>query len=240
MRVWEKEQIETGNPKKKFLAYVIRCGHPGCEEMAVGGGSIGRWSAHDALPKVFGQKGWTVGTREKHDRCPFHTRKHAEGQRALEEQMAKPPVGFITNDVPSAARAHKPPETHIHAVIPPEQMSKQDRRIIFSKLEEVYLNEETGYSEGWSDERVAGDLGVPVAWVAEVREPNFGPNKSEQAVALLREGRALLDEIRSIHERMIDASTAFARESSALSKAMLRVEKFDKDLKDLHKRAGGK
>lgn len=53
-------------------------------------------------------------------------------------------------------------------------MDKADRRIVFAKLNEVYGDDM--YLEDWIDQKVAEDLGVPVEWVAEVREGDFGPN----------------------------------------------------------------
>lgn len=63
---------------------------------------------------------------------------------------------------------------------PPRQMSREDRRLIFAKLEEVYVDEGTGYTKGWHDERVAQDMAVPRSWVEVIREENFGPIKAEQ------------------------------------------------------------
>ena len=70
------------------------------------------------------------------------------------------------------------------AAEPPRQMQREDRRIIISKLDEVYIDESVGYSGDWSDERVAEDLGVPRAWVSTIREENFGPEVSEDDAAI--------------------------------------------------------
>lgn len=57
---------------------------------------------------------------------------------------------------------------------PPREMSRDDRRVIFAKLDEVYLDEKRGYDSGWSDHKVASDLGVPRKWVEIIRAENFG------------------------------------------------------------------
>ena len=62
----------------------------------------------------------------------------------------------------------------------PRQPGFEERRIILAKLNEVYLNERDGYAEGWSDRKVGTDLGVPWAWVAELREANFGPARDSE------------------------------------------------------------
>ncbi len=48
---------------------------------------------------------------------------------------------------------------------PPAELTRENRRIILAKLEEVYVDEKTGYSPGWTDAKLALDLGVPRAWV---------------------------------------------------------------------------
>jgi len=71
---------------------------------------------------------------------------------------------------------------------PPREITREERRLIIGKLEEVYIDEKRGYSGGWHDERVAKEMGVPRAWVAMLRDENFGPqiadnNPEVQALA---------------------------------------------------------
>lgn len=81
----------------------------------------------------------------------------------------------------------------------PAAPTPSDRRIIFAKLEEVYLDEVKGYSANWTDDRVSKDLGVPRAWVAEVREINFGPLRdNEQMRELLQKIDAMSKETASV------------------------------------------
>jgi hypothetical protein len=60
--------------------------------------------------------------------------------------------------------------------IPPE-MTKEDRRIIFSEIDMHYLDETRGYATNYDDKRIAEGLKVPQAWVRTIREENFGPEK---------------------------------------------------------------
>ena len=90
----------------------------------------------------------------------------------------------------------------------PRKMGREDRRIIFEKLNEVYLNEAVGYETGWSDHRVATDLGVPRKWVEQIRDENFGaigtnPEMSEfltEAERLIGEARSILLQCRKARE----------------------------------------
>jgi len=232
MRLWEMETIQVGDRRVK--TYVIRCATPSCEEVGVGGGLIGRFSAHDALPKVFGQKGWTVGTSAKHDRCPKCSRKRA-GRPPAERKVIPmtQATGFLAG--PSSS-PKSPPSTHIHAPQPPDVMSREDRRVVFAKLQEVYISEEVGYDDGWDDQKVATDLGVPVAWVADVREPNFGPNKSQAVGKLHDEGQAVLAHINNLLTTAQTLHKDFQATMAELSKATIKIDKFDRDLKELAKR----
>ncbi|WP_181409841.1 hypothetical protein [Martelella alba] len=69
---------------------------------------------------------------------------------------------------------------------PPPVMKRDDRRIIAAKLDDVYSTD--AYVEPWTDAAVAKDLGVPRAWVSEVREAFFGPEGGNPLVVKIREG----------------------------------------------------
>lgn len=76
---------------------------------------------------------------------------------------------------------------------PPPEMTREKRRIILMKLEEAYIDEKRGYENGWSDNRVAQDLGVPRSWVTKLRDENFGPSgASEEMTDFLREAEMFL------------------------------------------------
>jgi hypothetical protein len=80
-------------------------------------------------------------------------------------------------------------------------MTRDDRRIIFEKLNEVYVNDKVGYDKGWTDERVATDLGIPRAWVRLIREENFGDEVGNEEIRqLLQEGQTYLDKIKQAQE----------------------------------------
>jgi hypothetical protein len=74
--------------------------------------------------------------------------------------------------------------------LPPE-MTKEDRRIIFSEIDTHYLDETRGYASNFDDKRIADALKVPLAWVRTLREENFGPERGPKVdigaeVALLK------------------------------------------------------
>lgn len=105
--------------------------------------------ADQGVLKKFQAMGWDVGRSDRHDKCP-----------ACKNQREKKMV--VLKDVEQVASA-------------PRTMGIEERRIVFEKLNEVYLNAKQGYADDWSDHRVATDLGVPRKWIEDVRKEFFGP-----------------------------------------------------------------
>jgi hypothetical protein len=134
------------------------------------------------IAKKFELKGWSIGANEQWDLCPGCSIK--EGAKVA------------LKVVPSEATSHPVPR----------EMSRDDRRVIFSKLDEVYLDEKRGYEVGWSDHKVASDLGVPRKWVETIRAENFGNiGANEDMVGFLTEAEALLADARKV---LSEAKTA--------------------------------
>lgn len=83
----------------------------------------------------------------------------------------------------------------------PRTMSRDDRRIIFGKLETCWSDAKKTYDDGWTDERVVKDLGVPRAWVSTVRDENFGPIVTIDVEALKTEIEGLKGLLTLQHEK---------------------------------------
>lgn len=90
-----------------------------------------------------------------------------------EEKASTPPVNTAPDNVTTVTPVMKVFAEPKAAM--PAEMDKMMRRLVFSRLNELYLDETKGYSGDWTDAKVAADLQVPVAWVAEVRDADFGP-----------------------------------------------------------------
>ncbi|WP_429929937.1 hypothetical protein [Agrobacterium vitis] len=97
----------------------------------------------------FQTKGWVVGSSPKEDFCP----KHANPSKR------KGATIMAENTAPVADK--------------PRDMSREDRAIIFDKLNEVYGKD--AYKAPLTDSMVAKDLGVPRDWVSVTRDAMFGP-----------------------------------------------------------------
>ena len=124
------------------------------------------------LKKVFGEKPPGIRPKGKH---VFKTPLKIE----IETEKAQEPV------------------MNFDPKLPP-QMTKEDRRIIFSEIDTHYLDETRGYNKDWNDERVAKSLNVPLAWVRTIREDNFGPEKDESVDAEVEKLRAAIAEAQKL------------------------------------------
>ena len=99
----------------------------------------------------------------------------------------------------------------------PRVMTREDKRIIYDKINEVYVDEKRGYDNGWSDHKLATDLGVPRKWIEEVREDMFGPVATNPDIEEFNRSVASLSEIKihliDIQEKLnkLDISDVNAR-----------------------------
>lgn len=206
-RGFESSTVLRGD--KWVVVSQLRCRHCGALD------SVGTGSGHAFPPEVvmkkMAQRGWTVGANPSRDVCPDCQKKEKPVVLKVVEQTAEPPKAE-----------------------PPRQMGRDDRRIIFAKLEDTYVDEKVGYSSGWSDQKVASDLGVPRAWVVGIREEMFGSlGTNPEMEEFLRQADAILAESRDVlrkAEEVRDAVLGMVKEVNFAGLANLadRIGKVDK------------
>lgn len=212
-REFERRVITIGG--MPVSVKILRCSGVGCD---FEGEVIDR--THDGMPSVvlekrFKAKGWEVGKSAKHDLCPGCVEKvQAERRKRKQGRLKVTDMSKVNGVIAGAASE------------PVRKMERDDRRLILSKLDAVYLDEARGYQSPWTDKKVADDLNVPLAWVAELREENFGPASDNQEIremldrvtanaksamellheakAVRAEGAALVDRINDLNRRASD------------------------------------
>lgn len=117
--------------------------------------------------------GWVIGSTHRKDRCPACAGRQPKSNvipiKSEESTMPEPTILQRASDEP------------------PRTMDVDDRRVIFTKLTEIYIGKEEGYAAPWTDQTVSKDLGVPLAWVVEVRDQFFGPARDNTEVRELLE-----------------------------------------------------
>lgn len=204
---------EDGKPP--LPAFKLTCAKCGATDTLL----LGSKSAGYPTPLVqqkMRHRGWEIGNRASADLCPdCVTGKHKKHNKP-EEKMENNVVTFMKAE-------------------PPQTMTREDRRLIFAKIDEVYLDENTGYSEGWTDSRVANDLGVPVAWVRDIRAENFGEERSNAAITKqLDEVKDILAKARKLHldakDEIRNMSTQVEKASGILKSLTENISKIQKEI----------
>jgi hypothetical protein len=197
-RTFDPCQVEYGDRRVRGVR--TRCGVCGFEGKVPlnthGHPSTRGESESIEAAKKFRAIGWDIGSDPRKDRCPNCVRVAKE---------AKPTMKVIQGGAVTQ-------QSKTSTVPAPPEMSTADRRIIFRKLEDVYGVDNQGYTGAWTDKTVAEDLGVPRAWVTEVREGMFGPaggnavisEQITEARKAIADGRKLLDEVSAL-KSAIDA-----------------------------------
>jgi len=195
----------------------IVCGQCGTTEN-LGAQGLGPQIACEQLPKRAQSKGWLVGKKARDHICPACIKSVAAKRANIQEDK----MAETKTVVPLRAD-------------PPREMSREDRRIVFAKLDEVYVNETIGYSAGWTDKLVAEDLGVPRAWVATVRDENFGPASNEEIETVIREVRAAAAEVRGLNGDMSAIKHKIGEYANSLAATMERIAKLEKKANEIEK-----
>lgn len=198
-------EINGGRRIPAVIACCSQCGHT--EKISANNysGSI----PPEAAANRFRHSGWFISNKDGKDVCP-KCRVEKKNIKIVKE----------SNVVELAVKTD-----------PPRQMTKEDRRLIFAKIDEVYLDESKGYSSGWSDKKVASDLGVPSAWVRTIREENFGTEGSnEELILLIAEAREVERQIREIDAQFAKAIKS-ADLNAKVTDILSRLSKIEKDMK---------
>lgn len=120
--------------------------------------------------------------------------------------------------------------------LPPE-MTKEDRRIIFSEIDSHYLDETRGYDRDWNDERVAKGLNVPQAWVRNLREDNFGPEYGDVVNVEVDKLRAAIVEAQAVKDEAAKLLTTMDAKLMCLQNAFKDIEAKMKKVSDVIKDA---
>lgn len=183
------------------------------------GQDMGERLASEQIPKKLRAAGWDVGRRDGEDTCPDCVDKQRKSRQRAALTVVPPQEETPTMTVSTPKLVAETPR----------DMTRDERRLIFGKLDEVFLDEKRGYDDGWSDKRVADDLGVPRAWVAKIRDENFGPvNTSPEAAALVKEAKHLLakaDEIMAKADTLAREAQRLVEETKDVARRAAAVER---------------
>jgi len=186
------------------------------------------------LADKFERIGWKVGNAPKHHRCPAcFTAIKSAAIRKKEERMSDNRNEKV---VPITATPNAPANAPVNGTPqPPRPMTRDERYLIFKKIDEHYIGETVGYHEAWNDDKIAKDLGVPVVFVATVREESFGPNIDEHSVKVMTDAKTLLADIRQAASDMGPMIKQIEPFMKHLHELVARSSSIEKSLKELQR-----
>lgn len=201
--------VPSGGLKAK--GFVATCGHCG----VVGTVPVNTFKGQPSdeveerfVARKLESSGWLIGKKLSQHRCPgcYSAIKISAKRKQTEPKMHNDPkVRAVLAEFPAS-----------------KEMTREDRRVIFEKLNEVYVDEKQGYSEQWTDAKVATDLGTPRSWVAKVREEMFGPEGANEDIRkAVTEAKATLAECRKLAE----AFAPLLGRAEKIEKTLIEIER---------------
>jgi hypothetical protein len=163
------------------------------------------------IEKKLTQLGWLVGTKPKQHRCPgCYSAIKAQQKRKSQEKGEN--VVAVLKQEPVKADA-------------PREMSREERRIIFEKLNEVYVSEAIGYAPGYTDAKVSTELGVPRAWVKGLRDEMFGPEGTNEEIrATVSDAQTLLNDIKVVANTVQEPMKALLAKAEHIEKRLAQIQ----------------
>ena len=186
MRDFPRSVIKVPNARM-IPAYVITCSVCGTTEKLSANNKAGAIPP-ERLNAAFRNKGWAIGKKASGDVCPECQAKKGSNVVSMKKEIVNTPSN---------------PQPPLVVVEPPRELNKEDRRLIFAKIDEVYLD--NSYSKGWDDKKVATDLGVPLAWVRTIREENFGAEGiGEEQAKIMEEARDVAKKLNIEVDLLVD------------------------------------
>lgn len=213
-RIFPEASIEAGGRRAKALQ--ITCAE--CGAVAYFAHQSGKSRKPPvAAQQSFQNKGWVVGSGPRKDFCP----EHAQPSARKGNTDMKHPQSAVATAVEAAPRAEAPRTSTV-----------EDRRLINMKLAEVYAD--GGYVTPWTNQRVADDLGVPRAWVTEIREGFYGPEGSNPLFDKhLVESAGIALHLAQLAEERKVAGEMVKRATEAAAKVRTRCDELEAKVRDV-------
>lgn len=174
----------------------------------------GRFIAAAKCDQCGAEREWSTHT--VHDPRIAVSRAHKAGWQTGKQLVCPTCREQAKRDKTAAKVATKKEEVQVMATQPeqekpvPSDAAKRAKRLVYMALEDYYDDARKAYKAGHSDASIAKEIGVAEAFVAKIREEDFGPIAEPAEITALRNQIAKLRE---------DGVAAFAAAEEALSRA---------------------
>ena len=113
------------------------------------------------------------------------------------------------------------------ASTPGRIMTRDERYLIFTKIDENYDRNKGCYASDWSDEKVAKDFNVPRLWVSTIRDENFGPDTNEQVAQIIEEAKTIYANIQEATPKVNDLVRELTSLSAKADKMMSMLQNLE-------------
>lgn len=125
------------------------------------------------------------------------------GDKVARESTLRQVVEEITKLIapPPPTKEPSMPDT---PAAPVSREALKQQRVLFTLLEDHYVEGESRYEPEWSDERIAEEVGLSVAFVAEAREAGFGPVGDPVVTGIENRADALEKRIISVRDSLTE------------------------------------
>lgn len=193
---YDKVKVPWGDAGawREVARYTCKCGNEMDIPIRSGSGM-----SFDQHRKYLTQRDWEASANCLTVVCPSCSKRSGSAARARQkwhlpepepqvilgpEPLPEPPPEPVTVEV-QPAEATQP----MSKPSPAQPMSKPSpaQRLQMRRLLDKFFDDAEGaYLEGASDESIAGDLQVPVAWVSEIRDAAYGPIRVTPEMLTLR------------------------------------------------------
>ncbi|MCW2218795.1 hypothetical protein M2232_002327 [Bradyrhizobium japonicum] len=192
INAFEWTHVPHGDDNAMVRGCIVRCPCGSAESVRAntlqGTGGNDDEREFEIISRKLVKGGWRIGRKRRDHRCP-------KCVALLDAANSK--VMPMSQTTPPPAAPIKIAADNIR------QITREDRRIIFEKLNEVYVSDKVGYAGNWTDDKLAQDLGVPRAWVRLIRDENFGDEAgNEDLRKMLIEARTAVERVRAIECEM--------------------------------------
>lgn len=203
---------EAGHSRSGYKITCCRCGR--VEELVASGhtGSL----PQTVINKKFQQKGWKTGRKAVGPCCLAPK----PAKFVAEEAMKPKTIDSIATQINSQSPVQAPV-----AIESPREMTAADKRKVFRAIDDQWDEGKGRYIGAASDQQIADTLGVPRAWVKEVREENFGRSqRNEDLDKMIGDAKNLRAEAARNAASALDLATKFEKMDMAYQDLIRRLE----------------
>lgn len=237
--------IRVGEQRRRIRA--IECSSENCQRRDEIFDNGSTELPQEIVLKKFQQKNWEIGRDRNNDVCPdcLASRRHRKQREEKMHDRNSVVAGAMERlqglaQKPNYETVARHPEKVIEATVPKQvvevearKMEVDERRVVFTKLNDVWAGGDIGYSAPWTDAAVAKDLGVPLAWVVEVRSQLFGEVRDNQEI------RDVLDKITKVRKDIADNLLVAVGMTRQMAEMATQAKELHNKIKELQRTADG-